>query len=318
MNENELHEVLSSAGLDRGAHVLIGHGDDMASVSVEGAQVFISSDMLLEGRHFHLANGVREVGEGGSDLGVLSGEQIGRKALACCLSDCAAMAVVPVCAVVSLAVRQGSGDLAVRVMEGMRSLVESFGCPVVGGDTVSWDSAMAVDVSVVARATEGVEPVLRSGARVGDGLYVTGTLGGSLLEKHWSFQPRVQEAISIRRALGNRVHGMMDLSDGLAMDLPRLCAASGVGGVLDEGLLMAVASEDARRMCADNGRPITSHVLEDGEDFELLVAIEGDVTPVEGVELIRIGEVLDGSDVFMRGLDGRETGFGGGGFEHKL
>ena len=98
-------------------------------------------------------------------------------------------------------------------------------------------------------------------------------MGGSMLGRHLTFEPRVELARSLRREHGDRLHAMMDLSDGLSLDLARMCEASGVGAELDEEALLAHAADEARRAADNDGRPLIDHMLNDGEDFELLCAI---------------------------------------------
>ena len=171
-----------------------------------------------------------------------------------------------------------------------------------GGDTTAWSKPLAIDVAVVAVPYDGIEPVTRSGARVGDGLYVTDQLGGSLLGRHLSFTPRVHEARALAGMLGQRLHAMIDISDGLALDMWRMCKSSGTGAVLDEGQLEQVVSDDARSAAADGRTPL-DHALSDGEDFELLIAVDGDATQ-SPVPLYSIGQVTE-AGLAIRRADGR-------------
>ncbi len=254
----------------------IGIGDDMAWVNLADAgSVLITTDMLLDKVHF--------------DLSVHAPEQIGRKAMAVNLSDCAAMATQPVCAVVSVALPKGFGDDNIkRLYEGMNLLAKDFACPIIGGDITSWQNPPAVSVSMLSRPAEGVVPVRRSEARPGDTVCVTGTLGGSLRGRHISFTPRVREAISI--ASMAKINSMIDISDGLSTDLARICRASGAGALLEAGQIPV--SDDA----LDAATPLQS-ALNDGEDFELLFTL----SPANcqklmdnwrgGVKITRIGTI---------------------------
>jgi len=290
--------------------VLVGIGDDMAVVEAggetgdDGAAVLITSDMLLDGVHF--------------ETGVHSLEQIGRKAIACSLSDCAAMAVRPLAATISVAWPAGADqDGLKRLFEGMWRIAETFGCALVGGDTTSWPQPLAIDIAMIAAQHPGHPPIRRSGARVGDTLYVTGPLGGSRLGRHLTFVPRVREACSISQAMGPHLHAMIDLSDGLSTDLHRLCEASNIGTELIEELLEQVVHEDARRATAD-GRSVLDHVLNDGEDFELLLAVNGDAPEppaIEDVYLHPVGvAVAEGLSIKQR--DGNHRLLLPGGYEH--
>jgi thiamine-monophosphate kinase len=290
--------------------VTLGIGDDMAELHLNGRRLLVTSDMLLDGVHF--------------DSAKHDPAAIGRKALACSLSDCAAMAVKPIAAMVSLGLpsipvrrdsmsaprdstfaESWSMDRTKALMEGMFQLAEAYELAIVGGDTNRWPGGLAIDVTVLAEPYPGLDPVLRSGTRKGDSIYVTGRLGGSLLGRHLTFEPRVFEARRLREALGGRLHAMMDLSDGLSLDLWRMCQASGVGATLDETQLDPAISDDGRRMSSKDGRSPLDHALADGEDFELLLAVEGKADPtVINIPLTRIGTFTDGG-LSMRRADGQ-------------
>jgi len=270
--------------------VEVGIGDDMAVLATSAGRVLVSSDMLLDGVHFDTT----------SDDPAL----IGRKAIACSLSDCAAMAVRPVAVTVSVAWPGGLDQADARlIFEGMASIAADHDVAIAGGDTTSWNEPMVIDVAITAMPYDGIEPVFRSGAKAGDTLYVTGRLGGSRLARHLAFTPRVREARLAAEGLGSRLHAMIDLSDGLSLDLSRVCKASGVGAVVDEELIAAVVSDDARRLAAMDGRPPEDHALCDGEDFELLLAVDGEAD-VLGAELLPLG-VITGQGLHIARGDGR-------------
>lgn len=270
--------------------VTLGIGDDMAIVDTPSGQWLMSSDMLLDGVHF--------------DTKRHALAQIGRKAIACGLSDCAAMAIRPVAATVSVALPAGHDFTdAQELYRGMSAMADEFGVAIVGGDTTCWDHPLAIDVGVSGRPYDGIKPVTRSRAKPGDALYVTGKLGGSLLGRHLDFTPRVEEARALADRLGARLHSMIDISDGLALDLWRICQASNVGAVVNEDQLEAVISDDARRAAAADGKTPLDHALGDGEDFELLLSINGEVVSPP-VTLYRIGEVTT-TGLAIRRTDGR-------------
>jgi thiamine-monophosphate kinase len=274
-------------------------GDDMAAVKLGGDAVLISSDMLLDGVHF--------------DSDAHSPEQVGRKAVACGLSDCAAMAVVPVCAVTSVALpREWSDEQAKRLFEAMAAIGDEFDCPIVGGDITSWANPLAIDVAVMAQQQAGRPPIRRSGARQGDAIYVTGKLGASIAGRHLAFTPRVRESLLVAANLGSNLHAMIDISDGLALDLWRICEASGCGAELEYKALLDVASDEA------GSRPdeALEHVLHDGEDFELLMAVAGrpDNIVLE-CGLTRIGRIID-SGLALRRPNGLTKPVEPRGYEH--
>jgi thiamine-monophosphate kinase len=254
-------------------------GDDLAALKLDANDglILVGVDQVLDRVHF--------------DAREHAPELIGRKAVNRNLSDCAAMACEPVAAVLSLALPRGCGDDFVkRLIDGARDACSAFNCHLVGGDTGSWDGPLAVTVAVIG-ASRGVEPIRRSGAKPGDHLYITGPLGGSILGRHLTFEPRVTLARELVRAC--EVHAMLDLSDGLSRDLPRLCAASNVGATIDASLIPIHA--DARKLPGD---PL-DHALHDGEDYELLFAAPacdhpaaiciGTITAEPGVRITRDG-----------------------------
>src|SRR2546428_3250072 len=127
------------------------------------------------------------------------------------------MAGGPVAAVASVAVpRQGGRHLAEDLYRGLRDMADEFQTAIIGGDTNSWDGALVISVTVLGEAT-GRGPVLRSGAKPGDWVFVTGPLGGSILGHHLDFTPRVREALALHAAV--ELHAMCDVSDGLSADL---------------------------------------------------------------------------------------------------
>lgn len=246
--------------------VLIGPGDDCAFVQTGAQQLLITTDMLMDGVDFQLAN--------------VDAKQVGRKCLAVNLSDIAAMAGAPRFAVVSVALPRGpgTGALARDLHLGMEELAAEFSVAIVGGDTNTWDYPLVVSVTLLGEAGPG-GVVTRSGARSGDWLFVTGPLGGSIRGHHLSFTPRVREALALAAEV--KLKAMIDISDGLAADLNHLLEASGCGAVLDAAAIPKNTTLEA--------------ALGDGEDFELLFA----VVPEDGRRLLgrpglwKIGECID-------------------------
>ena len=292
MPESELLEVLRRGAIATAA-VPIPIGDDLAALRWPGASelLLVGVDQVLDGVHV--------------DARVQPPRAIGAKAMNRNLSDCAAMACVPVAATVSLALPHGSGDaFALEVIEGAREAGARFGCAIVGGDTGSWAGPLAVTIGIVGRSA-GLAPITRAGARPGDKLYVTGSLGGSIRGRHLTFLPRVDLAIEL--AARFEIHAMLDLSDGLSRDLPRLCAASGVGAVIDAARVPI--HEDARAMDGSS----LEHALHDGEDYELLFASPACDHPLA----IEVGEVIAEAGVWLRERNGMSP-LVAGGWEHSL
>jgi thiamine-monophosphate kinase len=239
----------------------------------------VTTDMLLEGSCFVMA-------EAGA-------RRVGRKAMAVNLSDIAAMAGRPVAAVVSVGLpREGGQALAEELYLGLRDVADAFDTAIIGGDTNSWNGLLVVSVTLLGEATER-GPVCRSGAKPGDSLFVTGPLGGSIRGRHLDFTPRVKEALALHQLV--EIHAMIDVSDGLALDLSRLCQESGCGAVIRAEAVPI--SADVHQM--NDRRSPLEHALGDGEDFELLFAVdpgEGERLvrdqPIPGIRLTHIGECI--------------------------
>lgn len=273
------------------ARVLVPASDDLAVLKFDPSDlILVGVDQVLDGVHF--------------DSAKHAPRDIGKKVMNRNLSDCAAMACLPAAAVVSWALPKGVGvEFMKELYLGMKSAGDAFDCPIVGGDTGAWDQKLAVSVTVLGRSA-GVAPVRRSGARVGDAIYVTGPLGGSILGRHMTFTPRVREA----RELVSRfdIRAMIDLSDGLSRDLAHICRESRVGAVLDASLIPI--HDDARKLTGD---PLL-HALNDGEDHELCF------TAPEGVtSAIRIGTIVEGSSIDLL-RDGQRAPLAQAGFEHRF
>jgi thiamine-monophosphate kinase len=252
------------ANLPASPNLRVGIGDDAAVLGwAHGHDMVVTTDAVTDGVDFI--------------LGEVEPAAVGHKALGVNLSDLAAMAAEPVAAVVSLvlpragALGRGSLELAVELYRGMLPLAEKFDLAIAGGDTNTWDGPLAIAITAIGRVGKR-GPLLRSGARPGDQLLVTGQLGGSILGRHLQVEPRIREALLLHERY--ELHAGMDVSDGLAIDASRLAAASGCGVALQ--LNAVPISEAARRLAATTGKPAIEHALCDGEDFELLLAAAPD------------------------------------------
>lgn len=262
-------------GLPPDGRIPVGPGDDCAVVVHEGVRILLKTDCVVEGVHF----------EAGTDPA-----RVGRKALARVLSDIAAMAGEPGPALVTAGSSDlMDGDWLRRAYRGMAALAGEFGVGFAGGETTRTPGAGFLSVAMTGDVVR--PPVLRSGGRSGDSLYVTGTLGGSLGSGwHLDFRPRVDEARWLAESF--RITAMMDLSDGLAADLPRLARASGTGFQIGNACLPRRAGATLRQ------------ALTDGEDYELLFALgaeDSERVPTAwrkrfpDVPLSRIGRLEDGA-----------------------
>lgn len=280
-------------GVPASRRLKVGIGDDAAVLDWSAhPDCLVTVDMLMEGVDFTLDSATPE--------------RIGRKALAVNLSDIAAMAGRPVACVVAVALpRQGGFDLGQRLNAGLRSLAAEFDVALAGGDTNTWNGPLVISITVLGEPT-GRGPVLRSGARPGDWICVTGPLGGSLLGHHLDFTPRVREAQALHQA--TTLHSLIDISDGLAADLGHILDESGVGAVLDAPAIPI--SEAAREFSRRDGRSPLDHALADGEDFELIFTLppgEGvrlAAAPPAGVAIYRIGEITADPRRELRMADG--------------
>jgi len=290
--------IVSSAFINRGeTHI----GDDAAVLSPTVGQMVISTDVCIAGVHLETT--------------LFSIEDLGFKAITTAVSDLAAMGARPRCCVVAVSAPSGVDLDALHA--GMAQASTFVEIPIVGGD-IAKGTDLSVAVTVVGEAPGG-GAVLRSGARAGDTLLVTRPLGRSaaglrlartgagldneLVLAHRRPWPRLAEGLAARDAT---VHAMMDLSDGLGLDLHRLADASGVGFVLDDVPVAPGAT--------------LAEAISGGEDYELLIATDDPDTLFalfrqRGLEVpLPIGLVV--SDAGVRTW--RDTPFARVGYQHEL
>ena len=230
-------------------NIIAGAGDDCAVVAAPGGGnlLVLKTDCVVEGIHF----------ETGADA-----VAIGWKALARPLSDFAAMAGVPQFALVTMIVPSVREAAWVKkIYRGLQKAADKFGVAIVGGETSSTSGPAVISVGV-SGFVEKKHWVSRAGGKSGDELFVTGCLGGSRSGRHLQFVPRIEEARWLSRHFP--IHAMIDLSDGLGVDLPRLARASKLGFDADEDALPRT------RGCT------IEQAINDGEDYELLFAISPD------------------------------------------
>ena len=226
--------------------VVSGPGDDCAVVKTRDRRNFLvlKTDCVVAGVHF---------------LATANALDVGWKAMMRPLSDFASTSAVPQFALITLiAPEQTKVEWVDELYRGLRRAAKRFKVSIVGGETSGIPGPVAISVSVVG-FVERDRCVSRRGGKVGDDLFVTGRLGDALKRKHLQFVPRIAESRWLTKNFS--IHAMMDLSDGLGADLPRLARASRVG--------FAIAMENlplARGAKIDNA-------ISEGEDYELLFAI---------------------------------------------
>ncbi len=230
------------------ASVIKGLGDDCAVLKFDKNRYqLFTCDMIIENTDFTLQD---------------NPYLIGRKAIAVSISDIAACAGSPRYCLVSLGM---SGNTSVefidKLIKGMLSLARKYNINIVGGD-LSAARLLSIDISMLG-LVEKKNLVLRSAAHVGDIIFVTGELGGSILGKHLKFTPRLKEARFLVRNF--KVNAMIDISDGLACDLGHILEQSAVGAIIYEDLIPL--SKQARGL---------KDALYMGEDFELLFTLSHD------------------------------------------
>ncbi len=272
--------------------IRLGAGDDLAILQGDSGLLLIGVDQVVDGVHF--------------DSTRHTPAQIGRKVMNRNLSDCAAMGCQPTAALAAVAFpNHASLADAKELYRGMQQAGQVHGCAIVGGDTVRWGGKLVVSLTILGRSA-GVEPVLRSGAKAGESIFVTGPLGGSLLGRHMDFTPRLE--LGRQLALQKFPSAMIDLSDGLSRDLRQICRASRVGAVIVAG--QVPIHPDVQRL-PPGGRTPLEHALHDGEDYELLFTSSSS-TVAQG---IYIGRVVAGQDVWIE-RDGRRQLLPPLGWEH--
>jgi len=301
MRENDLlqHIYATSGGLaSQFPGVSIPPGDDMGAVAVGGQIVLMTVDQVADGVHVDLAN---------TPLA-----KVGRKCITRNLSDVAAMAARPVGAVAAACLPRDFGEAnATALFDAMRATAERYACPLIGGDISMWDGKLIVTVTIFAEPA-GIEPIRRGTARPGDGLYVTGALGNSLATgHHLDFEPRIELARQLAGDPRTRPTAMIDLSDGLAQDLPRL-----TDHALIEAALLPIRAGTPGH---DDSR--WRHAVGDGEDYELLFALAPEGAShlprqIDGVPITRIGRVAGDGGVCLALPDGQRPALEGMGWEH--
>lgn len=237
--------------LSRNSSVVLGAGDDCAVVRCpqRDSLQLLKTDCIVEGIHFTATS---------------PPALVGWKAMARPLSDFAAMSGVPQFALVTLIVpAERALNWTWKIYRGLEKVARAFRVAIVGGETSNIKGPAVISVSLTG-FVEKSRWVSRGGGKAKDELLVTGRLGGSLRGRHLKFTPRIEEARWLTKHFP--IHAMMDLSDGLGADLPRLARSSGVGFEVDENAV------PRHRGCS------VRHAIGDGEDYELLFAVSPKVS----------------------------------------
>lgn len=297
MKEFDLIARLTRA-LPTNKSVVNGPGDDCAVLDVGLADrlLLLKTDAVVEGIHFKTG---------------ATPEKIGHKALGRCLSDIAAMAGTPLAAVVTVALPPDFDPHIVEtIYSGMSTLARKHEVAIVGGETTTNPERLLISVAMLGSVARG-KGVLRSGAEVGDAIFVTGELGGSGVGKHLDFEPRLAEARWLAQQFS--IHAMLDLSDGLASDLRHLLKASRTGAELLATSIPISRAAKATSRAESSAKPPLLAALTDGEDFELLFTVASrDAVPLldawkktfPEVRLSCIGKITDNEGITLRDKQG--------------
>jgi thiamine-monophosphate kinase len=294
----------------------LGLRDDAALISLAGStDVVVTTDLMTDGVDFQV---------GTDDL-----HKIGRQALGANLSDLAAMAAKPVASFISLALPRsktngvGPLDLAIGLYQGLLPLASEYDVAVAGGDTNTYDGPLVISVTAMGQPSPR-GALTRSGGRPGDWLLVTGTLGGSILGHMFDFTPRVHEAILLHDKYA--LTAGIDISDGLALDASRLAEASNCGAVLfmDKVPVSPAARGLAKQEHAsDISAAALQHALSDGQDFELLLAVDPKSAqailrdrPVN-CEITHVGELIAAPGLWQHSPNGTRVPLEPTGWRHE-
>lgn len=241
LGEAGLLRLLTDKWPKRGGLIDTGTGDDCAVLRWGARRLLFKTDIVVEGVHFDAKTSPR---------------LIGRKAIARALSDIAAMGGIPLAAVVTLGLQADESPARLAtIYRGMERIAHDFNVALVGGETTR-AAQLFLNVALLGECSA---PVLRSTAKAGDLIYVTGRLGGTQARHHLTFVPRLLEGQWL--AKHKLASAMMDLSDGLGADLPRLAHASKLGFAVDPNAI------PLSRGASHQG------AIRDGEDYELLFTV---------------------------------------------
>jgi len=298
-------------------------GDDAAAIRQRpGCLLLLSCDALIEGIHFELKS--------------TSAKDLGWKALAVNLSDIAAMGGEPLCVTISIGLPpETPPGFTASFYRGLSEIATKHGVAVVGGDTCSSPKNLFIDVTILGEV-KARKMLTRAGARPGDELYVTGTLGesaiglellktrGKISQDYKHFVKRHQKPTP-RLAIGKFLssHGlataMIDISDGLSTDLHHLCEQSNVGAVVEEFKIPLPRLTSGLKGLLS--KPLIDYALNGGEDYELLFAVPPKKThlipsQIDGIAIHEVGKVTGRREICYIMRDNRKRRLYAGGFDH--
>ncbi len=254
LNEEQIIDWLKKKIKIKSKEIITKIGDDTAVLKWNKDFYFLlTNDIVIDGIHFEKEK--------------ISPEKIGRKSLAVNISDIAAMGGIPFYALVSLGLPSAHANFVSGIYKGISKLAKEFNVDIIGGNT-SKSPTLFIDIFLTGKVEKNLLK-LRSGAKPGDKIYITGSLGGSIQGKHYNFQPRVKEARQIIKKYP--VSSMMDVSDGLSSDLTRLAKASNAGFIL---YLDNIPVSKSAVKVSKTEKEAVFHALNDGEDYEILFTID--------------------------------------------
>ncbi len=303
------------AGAPTHPWITVGPGSDCAALSWPASdELLFKIDQVIEGTHFVL--------DGPGSIALFC---VGWKAMAKTCSDIAAAGGWPVAAMVAINVKKGSKEtLVLDVYEGIVECCKRYDIGLAGGDFSSSENGLSVTVSLVGNCPKG-RAWTRGGARPGDVLLLTGGLGGSLTSsKHFDFDPQLVKSRWVRESCPDGVHACIDITDGLARDIVHICKESQCGARIVES---KVPISSHAKSISKTAAEAFNHALSDGEDFELLFAVEPEQASrllktyypdYDGIDpLIQIGEIMPLSNgITVVGEDGTEHPLPDIGYEH--
>lgn len=308
-------------------HIIRGIGDDCAVLRPSaGMDLLLTTDTQEEGVHFqrHWS----------------SPQDIGWRCLAVNVSDIAAMGGQPLGAIVALSLPPTLEVAFVEALyDGMQAMATASGCPLIGGNISQRTDSLSITITVLGETSRD-RSVYRSGARVGDEIWVTGDLGGAraglavlldpaslvslssddVLARYRRPQPRIHEAQYLRQHAV--LHSLVDLSDGLSSDLNHICAASRVGARL-QAATIPIAPQTQQIALARGAEPL-DYALHGGEDFELcMTAPAGQIEALQdafqqqfGYPLTRVGCIQSGAGITLVRPDGTQQSLPARGYDH--